>query len=96
GGDAAPEVVGGREVPPPAVFRAQLAALVAREVAVLAVYSGALGVRYNHADQVFELFPELRGKIDRAYFPDANHMFTELDAQAALTRTVLDWCERRR
>lgn len=90
-GDDAPEVVGGREVPPPAVFRAQLAALVARKVGVLAVFSGALGARYNHADQLFELFPELRGKVDRAYFPHANHMFTELDAQAALIRTVVDW-----
>jgi pimeloyl-ACP methyl ester carboxylesterase len=94
GGDD-PEVTGGREVPPPAVFRTQLATLVARKVAVLAVYSGALGARYNHADQLFELFPELRGKVDRAYFPDANHMFTELDAQAALVRTVVDWIERR-
>ncbi|HUQ04873.1 MAG TPA: alpha/beta hydrolase [Kofleriaceae bacterium] len=95
GQDDKPEVTGGREVPPPAVFRTQLAALVARKVAILAVYSGALGARYNHADQLFELFPELRGKVDRAYFPAANHMFTELDAQAALVRTVLDWVERR-
>jgi len=94
GGDPAPEVVGGREVPPPEVFRAQLAALVSRRVGILAVYSGALGIRYNHADQVFELFPELRGKLDRAYFPHANHMFTELDAQAALTGAVLDWIDR--
>jgi len=94
-GDAAePEYTGGREVPPPAVFRAQLAALVERKISVLAVYSGALGVRYNHADQLFELFPELRGKVDRAYFPHANHMFTELAEQRALMKTVLDWFER--
>lgn len=85
------EYTGGREAPPPAVFRAQLTRLLDRGVRILAIYSGALGTRYNHADQLFELFPELRGRIDRAYFPDANHMFTELDAQAALMRTVLDW-----
>lgn len=87
----APEYTGGREVPPPAVFRAQLTALVERNVAILAVYSGALGVRYNHPDQLFELFPELRGKVDRAYFPYANHMFTELAEQRALMDTVLGW-----
>lgn len=89
-----PEISGGREVPPPAVFRAQLTALVERKISVLAVYSGALGVRYNHADQLFELFPELRDKVDRAYFPHANHMFTELAEQRALMTTVLDWIER--
>jgi hypothetical protein len=93
--DDDPEITGGREVPPPAVFRAQLGALVARRVAILAVFSGALGIRYNHADQLFELFPELRGKLDRAYYPHANHVFTELAEQRALIDTVLDWFERR-
>lgn len=93
---AEPEVVGGREVPPAAVYRSQLRALVERGVAVFAVYSGALGERYNHEDQLFELFPELRGKVDRAYFPAANHMFTERAAQAALVSAVTAWIERRR
>jgi hypothetical protein len=88
------EYTGGRKLPPAEVFRAQLAALVDRKVAVFTVYSGALGVRYNHEDQVFELFPELRGKIDRAFFPGANHMFTELVEQRALMQAVLDWLER--
>ncbi|HEX8030928.1 MAG TPA: alpha/beta fold hydrolase [Vicinamibacterales bacterium] len=88
------DLVGGREVPPAAEYRAQLATLVDRGVAILAVYSGGLGERYNHADQLFELFPELRGKVDRAHFPSANHVFTELEAQAALTVTVMDWMVR--
>jgi pimeloyl-ACP methyl ester carboxylesterase len=92
GGDE--QYTGGRETPPPAVYREQLDKLVDRGVRILAIYSGALGVRYNHADQLFELFPELRGRVDRAYFPDANHMFTELDEQAALMRTVIDWISR--
>ncbi len=91
-----PEIVGGREVPPVAVYRSQLRALVDRGVAIFAIFSGALGERYNHEDQLFELFPELRGKVDRAYFPDANHMFTERAAQAALVAAVTAWIERRR
>lgn len=87
---------GGRELPSPAAYRAQLAALVDRGVGVLAVYSGALGDRYNHEDQLFELFPELRGRVDRAYFPTANHTFTELAAQAALATTVTGWIDGRR
>ena len=82
---------GGREAPPIASYRADLGRLVARGVQILAVYSGAHGAKYNHADQLFELFPELRGKVERAYFPDANHTFTELDAQAALVATAAAW-----
>jgi dienelactone hydrolase len=94
-GDDDVEYTGGREVPPAELYRAQLGALIRRGVAVLSIYSGALGERYNHADQLFELFPELRGKVDRAYFPAANHMFTELDVQADLVAAVTAWIERR-
>ena len=89
-------LTGGRGVPPLADYRAQLGALVARGVAILAVFSGALGERYNDADQLFELFPELRGRVDRAYFPAANHTFTELDAQSELASVVIGWIARRR
>lgn len=81
----------GREPPPIEEYRAQLRTLVARGVKILAVYSGIHGIRYNHEDQLFELFPELRGKVDRVYFSDANHTFTELPAQAALVDTIARW-----
>lgn len=85
---------GGRETPPAASFRAQLTQLVDRGVRVLAVYSGIHGARYSHADQLFERFPELRGRLDHAYFPGANHTFTELAAQAQLIDTVVGWIAR--
>jgi len=90
----AAEVTGGREMPPLDEYRAQLAALAGRGVAIFAIFTGALGERYNGPDQLFELFPELRGRVDRAYFPDANHTFTELAAQAALVSAVTDWIAR--
>ncbi|HEX4451737.1 MAG TPA: alpha/beta fold hydrolase [Kofleriaceae bacterium] len=89
-GDVADQA-GGREAPPIATYRADLAKLVARGVRVLAVYSGVHGAKYNAPDQLFELFPELRGKIDRAYFPRANHTFTELDVQRELVDTTANW-----
>lgn len=85
---------GERETPPLATYRKQLATLVERRVAILAVFSGALGERYNHDDQIFELFPELRGRIERAYFPAANHTFTERGAQAELVAAVTAWADR--
>ena len=73
----------------------QLAALVERGVKIFAIYSGIHGTKYNHEDQLFELFPELRGKVESAYFPLANHTFTQLDAQAELVATVTDWIAAR-
>lgn len=84
----------GREPPPREIFRAQLAQLADRGVKILAIFSGAYGERYNHRDQWFELFPELRGRIDHEYFPGANHMFTEQEAQAALLTTATTWLAR--
>jgi hypothetical protein len=89
--EPAVEVTGGREVPPAADYRAQLTALLARGVAIFSIYSGALGDRYNHADQLFELYPELRGRVACRYFAGANHMFTELAAQRALVAAIVDW-----
>jgi pimeloyl-ACP methyl ester carboxylesterase len=90
------ETSGGRGMPPVTEYRAQLGALLDRGVAILAVFSGGLGERYNAPDQMFELFPELRGRIDVAYFPAANHTFTELQARSELTAKVCAWMERRR
>jgi pimeloyl-ACP methyl ester carboxylesterase len=81
----------GRENPPIDAFRSQLRTLADRGVRVLAVYAGIHGEGYNHADQLFESFPELRGRIDRAYFPEANHTFTQLEDQAALIDATTQW-----
>lgn len=85
---------GGRRPPPRAQFRADFGRIVGRGVKVLAVYSGALAERYNDRDQLFELFPELKGRVDREYFPEANHMFTERAAQTALLETAAPWILR--
>jgi hypothetical protein len=84
----------GRELPPVAMFGAQLTTLADRGVRILAVFSGIHGARYNHRDQLFELYPALRGRVDHAYFPHANHTFTELAAQAELIDRVVAWMTR--
>jgi len=84
----------GREAPPIATFRAQLTQILDRGTRVLAIYSGIHGAGHNDADQLFEVFPELRGRMDHVYFPDANHTFTELAAQAQLIDTVTGWLDR--
>src|SRR5262249_41166721 len=82
---------GGREMPPIDTYREQLTKLVDRGVRILAIFSRIHQANYNHADQLFEICPDLRGRIDVAYFPAANHTFTELAAQAKLIDTVTHW-----
>lgn len=89
-----PQASEGRETPPMNEFRTQLGALVDRDVRIFAIYSGALGERYNHVDQLFEYAPELRDRLSHAYFPDANHTFTERAAQAELLDAITVWIDR--
>jgi hypothetical protein len=91
GGEADSPPSGKRELPPLPIYRAQLNRLAARGVRILAIFSGIHGASYNHPDQLFEWCPELRGRIDHAYFSDANHTFTELAVQAELVDTVTRW-----
>ncbi|MET1161901.1 MAG: alpha/beta fold hydrolase, partial [Pseudoxanthomonas sp.] len=51
-GSAAQVYSGGRELPPIEDYRRQLNALLERNVRILSIYSGVLGARYNHDDQL--------------------------------------------
>jgi dienelactone hydrolase len=85
---------GGRQPPPQAAYGRQLRGLVDRGVKILSVYTAAQGRRCNHPEQLFEAFPDVRGRVDVQYVADANHTFTELAKQAALIETVAGWCAR--
>jgi hypothetical protein len=80
-----------RKPPPQAEFESMVTALVDRGTRILFVYSDALGVRYNAKDQLFEAFPSLRERVDVAYFPGTNHVFTEHAQRERLVACVLDW-----
>jgi pimeloyl-ACP methyl ester carboxylesterase len=81
----------GREIPSVETYQQQVVQALDRGVRMLALYSGAHRERYNDADQVFEAMPELRGRIDHAWFPRSNHTFTELDTQGELIAAVTRW-----
>lgn len=84
----------GRVAPPLETYRSMVSGFLERNVAMLMVFSGVLRERYNDADQIFEWWPEARGRIERAYFPKSNHTFTTLAMQADLIGTVAAWFER--
>ena len=81
----------GRQSPPKAEYGELLTRLLDRGIRILGVYSGSLGRRYNHRDQLFEVFPALRGRLELAFFPLANHVFTELAQRNALIELVTRW-----
>ena len=81
----------GRQSPPQAEYAALLKGLLDRGTRIFSVYSGGLGRRYNHRDQLFEVFPALRGRLEVAFFPAANHVFTELAQRNELIVTVTRW-----
>ena len=81
----------GRIAPPKGEYRALLSRLANRGVHVLAAYSADNRERYNTRNQLFEVFPELRGRVDVAFYANSNHVFTPLDQQEALMRRVSTW-----
>lgn len=85
----------GRQSPPKAEYGGLLTQLLDRGVRILSVYSGGLGKRYNHRDQLFEVFPALRGRLETAFFPASNHVFTELAQRNALIEVVARWSGER-
>jgi pimeloyl-ACP methyl ester carboxylesterase len=85
----------GRENPQMEAYHSQLVSLADRGVGVLAVFAGMHNENYNHPDQLYEVFPDLRGRVDRAYFPEANHTFTPLEDQVALIDATEQWIASR-
>ena len=84
----------GRQPPPQNEYRELLNRFVSRHVELFFIYSSALHGRYNHVNQLFELFPELRGHVSVEYFGEADHAFTEKAAQRRLIDAVVDWLDR--
>jgi pimeloyl-ACP methyl ester carboxylesterase len=82
-----------RRPPPQPEFAALMQSLLDRGTRLLLVYSGVLGPRYNAPEQFFESFPGFRGRLEVAFYPDANHVFTEIAQRRQLTMRVLDWAQ---
>jgi hypothetical protein len=87
------ELQQGRRIPTRDVFGGQLSTLIERGTQLHAIYSGSLDERYNHPDQLFEVYPQLRDRITATYCKNANHMFTELHAQQQLATAIDTWLD---
>lgn len=82
-----------RHTPTREEFGRGLESLLDRGVAVQAVYSGSLGDSYNGEQHFDECFAEFRlpGRVTVAWWPHANHTFTELAVQRELIERIATW-----
>jgi hypothetical protein len=86
--DEPEERVLGREVPSQAEYGELLHLLTDRGLSILSIYSAALRERFNHPDQLVELYPELKGKVQTLYFPGWS---VHADARVCRSRRSA-WC----
>ncbi len=82
-----------REFPPRERVAADLAAMAARGLRLLCLFSGGQGDHYNHAGQMRESFRDvdLGERLEEVFLPDADHIFTDLGHQQTVLRTVEGW-----
>lgn len=81
--------------PQPPALAQVLQEMADRGVELLGIFSGSTK-QYNYEGQLAEAFAgvDFRGRLEEAYFPDADHTFTRLMHQRQLTDRVLTWMAR--
>jgi hypothetical protein len=73
---------------------AALQQMADRDVELLAIFSGSTK-EYNYPGQLQEAFAtvDFRGRLEEAYYPQADHTFTRLRNQDVLVDRVLQWMQ---
>jgi len=82
-----------REFPSREQAEGDLRALIERGVQLCCVFTGGQGDHYNYEGQFRDAFRriEMGRNLRELYIAEADHIFTELDHQAALVETMRDW-----
>jgi hypothetical protein len=86
-----------RDYPTWEQFRADVATLTSRNVALYLAYVGN-DTTFNHPEQFFEMFgsPQLdRSRIDIAYYPIADHTFYDVQDRTVMLQGITEWMNRR-
>lgn len=71
----------------------RLRGLVSRGCRMLFVFSGGLEEQYNHRDQFYHVFPDLRraANLSLEYFGDADHTFSDPEIRRRMVDVALRW-----
>jgi hypothetical protein len=84
-----------RDYPTPEQLTADVRGMVARGVRLLWVYSGG-DTNYSYEEQFFDFVkaPELKGKLDIVFYPNADHTFYLVEHRARVMNEVVSWLQR--
>lgn len=89
--------LGSRRLPPQAEVERLLQRLVARNVAILALYAGGDHHYYNHASQFQASFPRIAfgGLLEVGYEPRADHTFSDVAIRQRIVERIATWAGQR-
>lgn len=82
-----------RDWPTPAAARTQAAQLVARGVALFALYTGGAAGYFTHRRQFAATYgaSARSARVSLQYWPECDHMFMRLEDRQRLQQAILDW-----
>jgi pimeloyl-ACP methyl ester carboxylesterase len=85
-----------RQVPPREKVVTEIENLVKRDARLLYIYSGGVPSYYNYGNQFWDMFKgiDFRGRVDVAYFKDADHLFSQLPARRRMFDCIVQWMEK--
>lgn len=85
-----------RPYPPREQLAVELDALVRRGVEILAVYSGGSDYVYGYEGQFYDMLPiDFRGRIDVAYYAEADHLFSGVASRRQLIEEIVGWSQEK-
>jgi pimeloyl-ACP methyl ester carboxylesterase len=89
--------LGSRRLPPHAEVEHLLQQIVARRVALLAVYAGGAHHYYNYPAQFRASFPRVAfgDLLDVAYEPQADHTFSDIAIRQRVIERIATWATQR-
>ncbi len=78
-------------------LRAALSEAIEHGRDLLFLFSGGLEENYNYDGQFADVFPEesKSPRVKHRFFPEAGHIFDDLEQQGALIREICDWMATR-
>jgi len=82
-----------RDLPTRGAFAADLAALVARELRLLFVFTGGMDLHYNHRSQFHDSFG-YRDVVDVEFYKHFDHLLSLAAHRAAFNARVCGWMRR--
>jgi hypothetical protein len=85
-----------RDYPTREACERDLVQVADRGAALLLLFTGGARMTFNHAGQLWEMFPRLHGRsnVQEAFHAEADHLFSTLASRRRLLDEVVGWAQR--